>query len=128
MRYHPDLAAALAEARVADLHDAAARARHDSSGRGVPPLPSSGSMQLDAYPRLCGLPVTIERLANHAETSQVAAVGVTAGDAPAQRIARPIRRGKRARRRPAALSRRRAGNDDSSPQPARERSPASIVK
>jgi hypothetical protein len=66
MHYHPDLAAALAEARTADLHAAAARGRHDASASDAsheqpPRIPAS--IQLDAYPRLCGLPVTIERLA-----------------------------------------------------------------
>jgi hypothetical protein len=66
MLYHPDLAAALAEARTADLHAATARGRHDAregdaSHTRQPRSPAS--IQLDAYPRLCGLPVTVERLA-----------------------------------------------------------------
>lgn len=65
MHYHPDLAATVAEARTADFHAAAARGRHDAregdaSHTRQPPSPAS--IQLDAYPRLCGLPVTIERL------------------------------------------------------------------
>ena len=66
MYFHPDLAAALAEARTADLHAAAARGRHDASESDASHTQqprSTASMQLDAYPRLCGLPVTIERLA-----------------------------------------------------------------
>lgn len=116
MHYHPDLAAALAEARVADLRDAAAHARRDSSGRDerrcslLPP--STGSTHLDAYPRLCGLPVTIARLANDAET-QTGDVDITASDSSAQRVRvrRALRSGKRARHRPTAPSGRRTDND-----------------
>ena len=56
--------AALAETRAADLHNAAARARHDG-----PPTPS---VPLDAYPRLCGLPVTIDRLTAQPEPAATA--------------------------------------------------------
>jgi hypothetical protein len=65
MLYHPDLAATVAEARIADLHAAAARGRHDARQGGASRTQQSRSpatIQLDAYPRLCGLPVTIERL------------------------------------------------------------------
>jgi hypothetical protein len=68
MHYHPDLAAALAEARTADLHDAAACGRHGARERDVSHAqqpPSAALIELAAYPRLCGLPVTIERLATN---------------------------------------------------------------
>ncbi|HKE79973.1 MAG TPA: hypothetical protein VKB54_11715 [Solirubrobacteraceae bacterium] len=74
MSFHPDITAALAETRVADLHNAAARGRHDSDDRrerSDSPPPSVASVRLDAYPRLCGLPVTIDRLT--AETEAAAA-------------------------------------------------------
>ena len=64
MHYHPDLAATLAEARTADLH-AAAGGRHDAregDASETQQRRSPGSIQLDAYPRLCGLPVTVERI------------------------------------------------------------------
>lgn len=68
MLYHPDLAAALNEARTADLHHAAARGRHDAhegAASHTEKPPSVAYTWLDAYPRLCGLPVTIERLATN---------------------------------------------------------------
>ena len=75
MSFHPDITAALAETRVADLHNAAARGRHDSTQgaerHDSAPAPSVASVRLDAYPRLCGLPVTIDRLT--AETEAAAA-------------------------------------------------------
>ena len=77
MHYHPDLAAALAEARTAALHDAAACGRHDSREGDASHTrqPSSGAyIGLDAYPRLCGLPVTIERLATNGARQANAAV------------------------------------------------------
>lgn len=77
MHYHPDLAAALAEARTADLHDAAACGRHDSregDACHTQQPPSAASIGLDAYPRLCGLPVTIERLATNGARQANAAV------------------------------------------------------
>ena len=59
MRCHPDIAAT-------ELHDAAAHARRNTRKGQTHPIarrqPTTGSIQLDAYPRLCGLPVTIERL------------------------------------------------------------------
>jgi hypothetical protein len=66
MHYHPDLAAALAEARTADFHGAAACGRHDAregDASHTQQPPSAAPIGLDAYPRLCGLPVTIERFA-----------------------------------------------------------------
>ena len=78
MHYHPDLGAALAEARTAHLHAAAASGRHDAREGDASPTrqpPSAASIQLDAYPRLCGLPVTIERIATGgARQADVAAV------------------------------------------------------
>jgi hypothetical protein len=68
MSFHPDVMSALAETRVADLHNAAARTRHDS-----PPAPSVASVRFDSYPRLCGLPVTIDRLTAQAEAAAAAA-------------------------------------------------------
>lgn len=78
MHYHPDLAATVAEARTADFHAAAARGRHDAregdaSHTRQPPSPAS--IQLDAYPRLCGLPVTIERLTTSGARQADAAAG-----------------------------------------------------
>jgi 2-oxo-4-hydroxy-4-carboxy--5-ureidoimidazoline (OHCU) decarboxylase len=78
MSYHPHLAAALAEARTADLHAAAARGRHDAHEKDASHAqqpPSAAYTWLDAYPRLCGLPVTIERLAtNSARPAEAAGV------------------------------------------------------
>ena len=49
----------------------------------IPPLP------LDAYPRLCGLPVTIERLV---PTTSVAAPAERAAETPPARAKRPVAR------------------------------------
>jgi hypothetical protein len=99
MSFHPDVMAALAQTRVADLHNAAARARHDSAESSDPPAaPSVASVRLDAYPRLCGLPVTIDRLTAQTEAApadQVAPAAVRPRRLSPRRIA-----GRR-RRRPA---------------------------
>jgi hypothetical protein len=89
MLYHPDLAAALAQARAAALHDAAAaHVRHDPRGDEKPRaqvVPSGASpIPLDAYPRLCGLPVTIERLAGHDRPEQAQAPGAEPAPVPEQ--------------------------------------------
>jgi|tagenome__1003787_1003787.scaffolds.fasta_scaffold18447965_1 hypothetical protein len=68
MYAHPQLAAMLAQTRAADLR-AAARGRLQRSGRNARfdsrPAPHASPVALDSYPRLCGLPVTIERLPVH---------------------------------------------------------------
>jgi hypothetical protein len=52
-----------------------------------PGKPTFGPVQLDAYPRLCGLPVTVERVSL---TSVAAAVDRAAVDRlPAERASRP---------------------------------------
>jgi hypothetical protein len=114
MHYHPDLAAALAEARVADLRDAATCARNatrDNDKRhGAQRLPSTGSIQLDAYPRLCGLPVTIDRLT----TNGAIAHSVDDVAPPESATGRPrnaARRATRSRRQPMPLWRRGVRND-----------------
>ena len=98
MLYHPDLAAALAQARAAALHDAAAaHGRQDPRGDETPSaqvLPSASPIPLDAYPRLCGLPVTIERLAGPDRQAQAQAPvpDLSAPDVAAHHIRRPRRR------------------------------------
>ena len=77
MSYHPHLAAALAEARTADLHAAAARGRLDAREKDASHTqqpPNAAYTWLDAYPRLRGLPVTIERLAANSARRAEAAV------------------------------------------------------
>jgi hypothetical protein len=73
MHYHPHLAARLAETRAASLR-AAARARPQPSGRrgrsGSRPTLAASPVALNSYPRLCGLPVTVERLPIRAGRSQ----------------------------------------------------------
>ena len=77
MFFHPHLVSELAETRAAEHHNAASRAREASAARpDVQPSPSTPSVQLDAFPRLCGLPVTIERPTANGAT-------------PAYRAARP---------------------------------------
>jgi hypothetical protein len=60
-------------------------------------------VRLDAYPRLCGLPVTIDRLTAVTETAPVAPVAAaapSASAAPRRRRRRTLfRRGDQARRR-----------------------------
>lgn len=73
MHYHPDLATALAQIRAADLRDAASHARGSRVTRGARRTSHHGqhgtnSIVLDAYPRLCGLRVTLERLQLMART------------------------------------------------------------
>jgi hypothetical protein len=65
MFFHPHLMSELAETRAADHHKAASRAREAADPQ--EPL-SNVSTPLDAYPRLCGLPVTIERVAVNGAT------------------------------------------------------------
>ena len=67
MRSHRDIAAALAPDRPAEFHDAAAQARRNDRQEQTRHI----ALQLDAYPRLCGLPVTIERLATNRATAHV---------------------------------------------------------
>jgi hypothetical protein len=67
MHYHPDLASALAQTRAAELRDAASHARGSSVNRVARCVSHNGqhgadSAVLDAYPRLCGLAVPLERL------------------------------------------------------------------
>jgi hypothetical protein len=77
MLFHPHITSQLAETRAAEHHNAAGRAREASAARhDVQPSPSLPSIPLDAYPRLCGLPVTIERASANGAT-------------PAYRAARP---------------------------------------
>ena len=70
MYAHPQLAAMLAQTRAADMR-AAARGRLQRPGRrararfDARPAPNTSPVALDSYPRLCGLPVTIERLPVH---------------------------------------------------------------
>jgi hypothetical protein len=61
MFFHSHLMSELAETRAAEHHDAASRARKAAEAQQEPP--STASNPLDAYPRLCGFPVTIERVA-----------------------------------------------------------------
>jgi hypothetical protein len=65
MQLQPHIASALAAERVAHFHESASAARRASSAREgqrrVERSPGNGSVRLDAYPRLCGLPVTVER-------------------------------------------------------------------
>ena len=103
MHYHLELVTALAHARATDLREAAARAGRDSGSSGAlrrsdAEQSTAGSIQLDAYPRLCGLPVTIDRPAVRRPAS---AVGVLAPSNPANRQTRPalISQTARARRR-----------------------------
>jgi hypothetical protein len=73
MYYHPHLAARLAQTRAASLR-AAARARPQPSRRhgrsGSRPTLGASPIALNSYPRLCGLPVTVERLPIRAGRSQ----------------------------------------------------------
>ena len=73
MFFHPHLTGELAQTRTAEHHDAASRARKAAAAQ---ELPSTVSNPLDAYPRLCGLPVTFERVAVN-------------GASPVPRTARP---------------------------------------
>lgn len=111
MHYHPDLAAALAEARVADLRDAATCARHatrDNDKRhGAQRLPSTGSIQLSAYPRLCGLPVTIDRLTTNGATARSVSDDVAPAESATGRPCDAARPATRSRRQPMPLWRRR---------------------
>jgi hypothetical protein len=111
MHYHPDLAAAIAEARDADLRDAATRARHatrDNDKRhGAQRLPSTGSIQLDAYPRLCGLPVTIDRLTTNGATARSVSDDVAPAESATGRPRNAARPATRSRRQPMPLWRRR---------------------
>jgi hypothetical protein len=52
-----------------------------------PRKPAFGPVQLDAYPRLCGLPVTVERV-------YLTAVAAAGGAVPAERPSRRRRPGK----------------------------------
>jgi hypothetical protein len=64
MHYHPTLATALAQTRVADLHETAGRtqqARRTLAADTADVVVSAN--RLDAYPRLGRLLVTIERSA-----------------------------------------------------------------
>jgi hypothetical protein len=65
MQIHPHIASALAADRMAHFRESASAARRASSAREgqrrVELSPGNGSIRLDAYPRLCGLPVTVER-------------------------------------------------------------------
>ena len=65
MLIHPQIASALAADRMAHFHETASAARRASSAREgqrrVAPSAGNGSIRLNAYPRLCGLPVTVER-------------------------------------------------------------------
>jgi hypothetical protein len=103
MSFHPHLMAAVAETRVADLHDAAARARHGSAGpdgqSDAPPAPSAASVRLDAYPRLCGLPVTIDRLTAQPEAATAAPPDEVAPAAARRRWLGPRRISRRRRHR-----------------------------
>jgi hypothetical protein len=65
MFFHPHLTGELAQTRTAEHHDAASRAREAAAAQ---ELPSTVSNPLNAYPRLCGLPVTIERVAVNGTT------------------------------------------------------------
>jgi hypothetical protein len=101
MHYHPDLATALVQTRATDLREAAARAARDSGSAGAlrrsdTAQPTTGSIQLDAYPRLCGLPVTIDRPAVRRPAS---GVGALAPSNPANRHTRPAPIGQTARAR-----------------------------
>ena len=78
--------ARLAQTRAAALRAAAGvrsrrRARFDA-----PPAPDSSPVALNSYPRLCGLPVTVERLPIQAGQSEGVAVAEGASDTvePAQ--------------------------------------------
>jgi hypothetical protein len=73
MFFHPHLMSELAETRAADHHNSASHARKAADAQEPP---STISNPLDAYPRLCGLPVTIERPTANGAT-------------PAYRAARP---------------------------------------
>jgi hypothetical protein len=102
MSFHPDVMAAVAQTRVADLHSAAARARHDSAeSSDPPPAPSVASVRLDAYPRLCGLPVTIDRLTAQTEAAPAAPPDQVAPAAVRPRRLSPRRIARRRRRQPA---------------------------
>jgi hypothetical protein len=65
MQIHPHIASALAAERMAHFHESASASPHATSAREaerrVELSPGNGSIRLDAYPRLCGLPVTVER-------------------------------------------------------------------
>jgi hypothetical protein len=101
MSFHPDVMAALAQTRVADLHNAASRARHDSPESIDPPAaPSVASVPLDAYPRLCGLPVTIDRLTAQTEAAPAAPPNQLAPAAVRRRRLSPRRIAGRRGRRP----------------------------
>jgi hypothetical protein len=65
MLFHSHLMSELAETRIAEHHNAASRAREAADAQKPP---SNVSTPLDAYPRLCGLPVTIERVAVNGAT------------------------------------------------------------
>jgi hypothetical protein len=111
MHYHPDLAAALAEARIADLRDAGTYARHairDNDQRdGAQWLPRTDSIQLNAYPRLCGLPVTIDRITTDGATAQSGSADVAPPESATGRPRNGARRVRRWRRQPMPLWRRR---------------------
>jgi hypothetical protein len=98
MHAHPYLAARLAETRAADLR-AAARARLHRSKRSArvdaPPAPDSSPATLNSYPRLCGLPVTIERLPIQARQSKGVAVAEGTGDAVEPHRTLPQRQAKK---------------------------------
>jgi hypothetical protein len=89
MHAHPHLLARLAQTRAAALR-AASRARvHRSRRRArfdAPPTPDSSPVALNSYPRLCGLPVTVERLPIQAGQLKGVVVAEGASDAvePAQ--------------------------------------------
>ena len=65
MFFHPHLMSELAATRAAEHHNAASRGREAADAQEPP---STVSTPLDAYPRLCGLPVTIERVAVNGAT------------------------------------------------------------
>lgn len=108
MHYHPDIAAALAQGQAADLRDAAAHARRNDREEQTYPMaerqPTAGSMQLDAYPRLCGLPVTIERLPTNGATAHRTSREPIASNSSIHRNPNASGRAKRTRRQRVRLS------------------------
>lgn len=114
MLYHPDIAAEIAHGRAGELHDAAARARRsirrEQTRHVAHQQPTAGLLQLDAYPRLCGLPVTIERLATNGATAYSTSRAAIAPDSSTGRNPDASGRAKRPRRQPVRLPWLRIGN------------------